>query len=345
MGYLPQWWPDSEGKLHFLTTDISGVYDQTAIRYGYSQVMNDDPLYVPAELQIDIDNKRLLFHTDENVDQDRILSYAHRNSMKDALFAPRKWMQAFALYRTSLFQDPNEHLRDVRRTFFFLTSITEAVTNVATYVNGYTTDYRRNKLIPDDHTNTVVQEIVEFLVGDTWRLDDIANHLTSTGVDEGGRMTITDRPWQGSYTIDKAQLPVFHLKAVVQVARALLIPQRVAQLPDPGAFLLRLITTPSTRSKRTILQQVMDHLQLEAITGLFSTVEYYRESYPITTQTALDTAIDHVTGMLSGEQHRTVVSGVVRTLRLVQERNLLSRKEPRSCGKPHTVVCCHSSFI
>jgi Met-zincin len=330
MAYFPQFYPDAEGQLHFLTNQISGAYDALAIHYGYAPVVGENPLYVPAALQVRIDQDQHLFHTDENVDGDVILSQVHRHAMKDALLAPRWWMRAFQRYRPQLFTQSQEHLRDVQRVFFFLNSITEAVTNAATYVSGYRTDYRRTSLIRDDHTATVLAETTEFLVGETWRLGELGNSLTSVAKGTEGQLVVTKRPRQGSYAVDRVDLAALHLQAVVQVARAMMAPQRVAVMEDPSSFLLRLLTTPSSQSKRTILGANMDKLQLQAVTGILTAVEYYRSAYPTSTQAAFDTTIDSVTTSLKGEHHRTVVAGVVRTVRQLQEQP--GRQRCGGCG-------------
>jgi hypothetical protein len=333
MAYMPTWYPDEQGQLHFMKAKISGTYDELAVAYGYQRVVDEDLMSVPSALQNLIDSNQRLFHTDENVDQDRILTQAHRNSTKDSLEAPRKWMRAFARYRPELFQDPTEHLRDVRRTFFFLNSITEAVTNAATYVGGYKTDYRREALKADDRTAIVLADIVDFLLGPTWDLKIIEPYLTSATVGAQGQLVFTERPWQGSYGLDRVNITSIHAGAVVEVARALLIPQRLTSFSDPGAFLLRLLTTPGNHSSPVVTLK-MSALQLQVVAGIFSTVEYYRTNYSTSAQASLDTVMDHVMRTLKGEDHRSVVEGTVRMVRKLQEHPLMN-KAKGDCGRPH----------
>jgi hypothetical protein len=331
MAYFPSWYPNADGGLRFLTSDISGVYDALAIEYGYRTVDGETLDIVPPQLQTRIDTQQCLFHTDENVDRDKILAQAHRHAMAESVRASRDWMKAWEMYRPKLFKNSTQHLLDVRRTFFFLNSIGTAVTNSMTFVRGYNTDYNRETLVLDDRTNKVLGDAVEFLIGKSWRLQDLENNLTSVVLDEEGSLVTASRPYKGRYTIDQAPIAELHLNAVMRISRTIFVPKRLLSNPNPGKLLLQLLTTPASVCKKSVVGGGSDLLHLNTITGVLSTIEYYKERYPPGTQASLEAAMQSITTGMSEHNKEHIATTVMRTTSAIKARRI-KEKPSGGCG-------------
>lgn len=333
MAYFPSWYPNSQGEVYFLTSDITGIYDELAIEYGYRSIEGETLDVIPSQLQKRIDKAKCLFHTDENVDSDKILAQAHRHAMMDSVLASKQWMRAWQRYRGNLFQRPEEHQVDVRRVFFFLNSISTAVSNSLTFVRGYNTDYRREGLVLDDRTEIVLGDVVECMIGESWRLGEMSNQLTGVVIDGDGSPMTTGRPYNGRYTLDKAPMVELHLRMVLKIARGLLVPERVGE-EEAGKLLIGLLTTPikGSRGKKTILSGSntgsYDTLQMNALTGILATVEHYKDRYTAVTQLSFERAIQSVMKEVSGQTKEYLARMVTQTSRGMGERG----GGERGCG-------------
>lgn len=330
MAYFPSWYPDETGKLHFLKAKISGTYDAMAIQYGYSKVPHgtEETLdRVHPVLQQLIDERQQLFHTDENIDSDKILARVHRHSMGSNLDGPRLWMKSWKRYRSTLFKDPQEHLRDVKRVFFFLNAITESVANSMTFVHGYDTDYRRQQLTVNDQTDRVIGEAVEYLVGDSWRLDDIQEHLLSVTLNDDAA-EVTDRPRKGLYTLNQAPVDLLHLNAVLKVAQEIFAPERIATLNDPGRLLILLLTTKGLQTRTSIVGGG-DSLHVNTMTGILAAIEHYKDKYSTVAKLSLEGAVNQLMDASSVEHRERITAGIQRVKEKV--RTLKPRRPHSGC--------------
>lgn len=329
MAYLPPWYPNEQGNLEFMSNTPTGSYDALAIEYGYRLLPTEEMGVIPSVLAARIDAVQELFHTDENVDEDRILSRVHRRAFASGAEDTTRWLKAWQQYRSKLFTDKKEHTLDVKRTFFFLDTLTGAAANAMTYVAGFTTDYQRERLSRDDATTQVLGDAAEVLVGAPWRLTELEPHLTNVLVDNRGFARIEPRPYAGRYTIDRAPLEDLHLGAVLVIAQALFAPERVAVMDDPGSILLQFMTTP-TRSTRSSIVGGGDKLHLNTVTGVLATVDFFQERYSGAAQVLLAEATTTLLAALKERPRQQVLKGMKQHGKRIAQ--LRAFKPPCQCG-------------
>lgn len=328
MSYPPTWFPSEQGELHFMPVTLNGDYDRFAIEYGYRSVKDESLYQASALLQSLIDQQQQLFHSDENIDNDRVLANVHRRALSDGLIDVQRWLQAWRRYRTTLFTDVSQHTADVKRVFFFLDALTTASLNAVKHVNGFTTDYRRQRLRASDKSQQVLSDLAEYLLGDSWRLTEIADQLTNVTLDEFGQVQVRSRPYNGFYTVDPAPLELLHLDAVLLVLDALFTPKRVAVMTDPAAVLSYLLMRSSAAVAVT-KNVVADYLYTNLLAGAVTTVQFHQEHYTATAQLQLTDALQQVLSKVTALTRRKVDLLVNRSATRSFKR---SRRKGDDCG-------------
>lgn len=266
MSYSPKWVPDREGVLHFLPSFIGergdpardeSSYDRQLIEYGYhgrttSHPMIDDSPATPAIAH---------FHTDENIEE-RILTACHRSYVAaPPLTHADNWLRAWARLRPTLFREDDEITRDVERTLYCLTSMTDAVALAAAQLGTVTTNYGRTRLTATVDNDTVIARTLalmeDYLTGTHWQLTREEPFLL------GGDAPVA-RPLAGRYTVEPLSTAELHTSACQRVLRAACEPARLARLPNVAAFMTALVAmstrhaTAAHRRTATALLHVLE---------------------------------------------------------------------------------------
>lgn len=264
MDYYPLWYPNKvTGELEFFPVISDFSYDKLAIEYGYGEVK---------------DNSTKLFQTDENVDNDLIFPDAQRSTIGCGLHDLENWMRSWSVYRKKLFLPGNDFVEDNKKVIFFLKNLNEAALRTSSFIEGFKLDIRREKMVRIKYTRYVIKHLVDYLIGDTWKLDDLNPYLTGIVIGEDGEVLIKDRPYSGSYSINKITTEQFYYSCVGRLLSNIFSPEKVNNYSFPQDVIIKLLTMSGFENEIPLIKG-SSRLHFNSVNIFVNVIQELMESY------------------------------------------------------------------